>query len=196
MQGKLGGEKLFALVNNAGTGLAHKVSGEDIMTTNYDGTMNMTNAFLPMINPDGGRVVNVGSGAGPMYVKKQDEEAKQFWSNPNVTLDQLNAKVTELRTGATAMVCYGLSKAAVSSLTMVWAKQHPGIVWSSISPGFIDTAIVAGFGAKLSPKEGTVSIRHCLFSELKGNGFYYGSDAVRSPLSNTRNPGDPEYTGN
>ena len=34
----------------------------------------MTDAFLPMINSAEGRVVSVGSGAGPMWVCKLDEE--------------------------------------------------------------------------------------------------------------------------
>ena len=34
-----------------------------------------------------------------------------------------------------------------------------------------------------------------LFGDLEGNGFYYGSDAVRSPYHFMRNPGEPEYDG-
>ena len=45
------------------------------------------------------------------------------------------------------------------------------------------------------PEEGTVSILHCPFNELKGNGFFYGSDALRSPLHFMRDPGTPEYLG-
>ena len=53
----------------------------------------------------------------------------------------------------------------------------------------------AGFGAKLTPKEGTVSIRACLFNELPGNGLYYGSDGLRSPHHIGREPGTPAYDG-
>ena len=92
-------------------------------------------------------------------------------------------------------MAYGLSKALLSSFTQVFANSHPSIMSSSVSPGFIDTAICKGLGATKPPVEGTVSIRHCLFKELKGNGFYYGSDAVRSPLHFMRSPGEPEFTG-
>ena len=34
----------------------------------------MSDAFLPLLDPKEGRIVNVGSFAGPMYVKKQDED--------------------------------------------------------------------------------------------------------------------------
>ena len=60
----------------------------------------------------------------------------------------------------------------------------------------VDTALAADFGGnKKTPEEGTVSIRHCLFNELKGNGWYYGSDGLRSPLLTGRNPGEPAYDG-
>ena len=52
-----------------------------------------------------------------------------------------------------------------------------------------------GYGATKPPEEGTVSTMKCLFDELPGNGFYYGSDGVRSPLHFMRNPGEPEYDG-
>jgi NAD(P)-dependent dehydrogenase (short-subunit alcohol dehydrogenase family) len=91
---------------------------------------------------------------------------------------------------------YGLSKTGVSCLAMMYGLEHPTIWFSSISPGYIDTAIVSGWGGnKKQPSEGTVSIRHCLFSELKANGLFYGSDGLRSPMHQGRDPGTPEYTG-
>ena len=64
-----------------------------------------------------------------------------------------------------------------------------------VSPGFINTAMTKGYGATLQPEQGTVSIKHCLFNHLKGNGWYYGSDAIRSPLHFMRNPGEPAFEG-
>lgn len=76
------------------------------------------------------------------------------------------------------------------------ARQHPKLVFGTVSPGFIDTKLVAGFGAKLQPSEGTVSIRHVMFGDLAGkSGFYWGSDAKRSPLHVGRDPGTPEFQG-
>ena len=57
------------------------------------------------------------------------------------------------------------------------------------------TNMTRGYGATKPPEEGTVSTMKCLFDELPGNGFYYGSDGVRSPLHFMRNPGEPEYDG-
>ena len=55
--------------------------------------------------------------------------------------------------------------------------------------------MTAGYGASKTPEEGTVAIKHLLLGSLKGNGWYYGSDAVRSPYHFMRNPGEPEYDG-
>ena len=66
--------------------------------------------------------------------------------------------------------------------TAFLASTHPYLKINAVSPGFID-------------KQGTFSIRHCLFNDLNGNGWYYGSDAKRSPLHYMRNPGEPEFKG-
>ena len=81
---------------------------------------------------------------------------------------------------------------------MIAARENPNILCSSISPGFIETNMTAGIGEpndKGKPEEGTVSIRHCLFQQLEGNGWYYGSDGLRSPLDVPRDPGTPAYNG-
>lgn len=78
---------------------------------------------------------------------------------------------------------------------MLLAKTHPTLKINCLSPGFIQTAMTQGKGATLQPEQGTVSLLHCLFGELEGNGRYYGSDGVRSPLHVMRSPGDPPYDG-
>jgi hypothetical protein len=78
---------------------------------------------------------------------------------------------------------------------MLLSREHPSVLSTSCSPGFIDTPMTTGFGAKLSPDQGTVSLRHCLLAEGLGGGFYYGSDAKRSPMHVGRDPGQPEYDG-
>jgi hypothetical protein len=72
------------------------------------------------------------------------------------------------------------------------AKKYPYLKVNVISPGFISTNMTSRF-VGLKAELGTVSIRHCLFAELEGNGRMYGSDGLRSPLHKTRNPGTPEY---
>lgn len=195
----LGGGKLFALVNNAGIGLAASAGPEETVNTNFYGPKRMIDAFLPMISD---RVVNLGSGAGPGYVKKCPPVAQNALCTEPASfeaIEALLAKSEDNKTGlgseADGMKGYGPSKAMLTLYTMLLAKQHPEISFSCCSPGFIDTKLVAGFGATKPPEEGTVAIRKLLFEELGGNGWYYGSDCVRSPLHFMRNPGEPEYDG-
>eukprot|EP01052_Picozoa_sp_SAG31_P054500 SAG31_NODE_14542_length_800_cov_1.253923_2_plen_89_part_00 len=77
---------------------------------------------------------------------------------------------------------------------MVQAKKYPNLLCTSLSPGFIQTNMTEGFGARLSPEQGTVSLMRCLFGDVI-SGYYYGSDGLRSPLTVTRDPGTPEYQG-
>lgn len=201
----LAGSPLFAVVNNAGTGLAHGVKNADIVDTNLYGPKRVVDAFLPLMDQKaGGRIVNVGSGAGPMFLAKARKPLVEklmsrdtTWAQlDTIAQDELKTYTSEQEHGFSA---YGLSKSGLSTYTMILAKgfdeAKTPIVASCVSPGFIDTKIVSGFGAKKPPSEGTVSIKHCLFDELKGNGWYYGSDGVRSPLDSMRNPGEPAYEG-
>ena len=72
--------------------------------------------------------------------------------------------------------------------------MYPHLTCTSLSPGFVKTNMTAGWGAKRSPEQGTVSYIKCLFGEVVSGG-YYGSDGLRSPLTVARDPGMPEYEG-
>mmetsp|Transcript_26104 Transcript_26104/g.67162 ORF Transcript_26104/g.67162 Transcript_26104/m.67162 type:complete len:281 (-) Transcript_26104:311-1153(-) len=195
---RLGGDKLYAVVNNAGVGLQSQTSPEQVLNTNLLGPKRVCEAFTPLLSPAGGRIVNVGSGAGPMYVGKCPPEAQAFLCRPPESWEKIEAWAHGehgLGSASDSMGGYGLSKALLASYTMLFAKQHPELLVSVITPGFIDTKLTAGYGAPKTPEEGTTAIVHCLFAELEGSGFYYGSDAVRSPLHFMRNPGEPAYDG-
>ena len=92
-------------------------------------------------------------------------------------------------------VPYGLSKACLAAWTQQLAKLHPNIISSCMSPGFIDTAMTRGYGASKTPAEATPVITHALFADYGGNGWYFGSDSLRSPYHFMRNPGEPVYDG-
>lgn len=57
------GRTLDALVNNAGVGLQTSVGADAVLETNLRGCKRVFDTFLPLLRPDGGRVVNLGSGA-------------------------------------------------------------------------------------------------------------------------------------
>lgn len=196
--------KLTAIVNNAGTGLSHGSSDEMIMNVNVIGPKRVVDSFQSLLDPAGSRIVNVGSGAGPMYVNKQPTERMKKFLNENITWEEIQG---ELDRGCPesdpanmgGMGSYGLSKALLSSYTMLLAREleEKNVSAFCLTPGYIDTAITAGFGGGKPVEEGTVSIRHCLFeTKPEESGWFFGSDAKRSPLHFLRNPGDPVFDGN
>ena len=69
MKSALGGQKLFGLVNNAGTGLGHGTEDKDLLNTNVYGPKRVYDNFVSLMDPEKGRVVNIGSGAGPGFVR-------------------------------------------------------------------------------------------------------------------------------
>ena len=69
MKSALGNEKLFGLVNNAGTGLGHGTGDKDLFNTNVYGPKRVYDNFISLMDPEKGRIVNMGSGAGPGFVK-------------------------------------------------------------------------------------------------------------------------------
>jgi len=187
--------KLDAVVNNAGIGL--QTADGSIIDTNLHGVKRVVEAFLSLLRPDG-RIVNVGSGSGPSFVKSlgQTDDARAFLRCPNSWAD-IEKLVEKHRGGpADSMGGYGLSKAALTLYTMLLARDHPSLMVGIASPGFIATKMTAGYGATKEPQEGTVSLLYLLFAAGKeASGCYFGSDAVRSPLHFMRNPGEPAYDG-
>ena len=195
---KLNGSPLYGIVNNAGIGLNTANSG-DILTTNLYGPKRVSEQFLPLLDQNEGRIVNLGSGSGPMYTSGCSLEDKRILCSPSdsdsqVTWEYIEQHAKHNLNGSDA---YGLSKALLAAYTGLFARMHPHIKTSCVSPGFIDTQMTSGWGASKAPDQGTVAIMRCLLEEMgQGeNGWYYGSDGRRSPYHFMRNPGEPVYDG-
>jgi carbonyl reductase 1 len=211
---KLGSEKLYGVVNNAGLGTARQDMAA-ILDVNTRGMRRVCEAVRPLLSRDG-RVVNITSASGPSFVAKCDERRKRMFTNPAVTWAEIEAVMNEAVGIATARGdfaaaglgdgdAYGFSKACANAFTLEFARQHPELHVNACTPGFIETDMTrpyvegsgktaAEMGMK-SPAEGTRSPMHLLFGTLEGNGRYYGSDTLRSPLDRYRAPGSPAYAG-
>ena len=119
---------LDVLVNNAGISTAD-VSGPvalKVFDTNAIGLIRVTQASLSLlaksVNPV---VVNVSSALGSFWaVTKPDRRQFHFPS-----------------------VVYGASKAAVSMMTVQYAKTHPEIKFNAVEPGFTATELTPFSGA-------------------------------------------------
>ena len=95
---------------------------------------------------------------------------------------------------------YALSKAAVNYYTQLVARQTARLRVNACSPGYVLTDLTAGMGASKTPDESNCHVAplFLLFDEPPtppATAWYYGSDAVRSPLHFMRNPGEPAYDG-
>ena len=71
----MGDQKLYGLVNNAGTGIEHGVTDDVVINTNFYGPKRVCDNFMILMDQTSGRIVNVGSGAGPAFVDKISDVA-------------------------------------------------------------------------------------------------------------------------
>lgn len=213
---------LFGIVNNAG--IAAGAIG-DILNVNVRGVKRVDDAFLPLLDPTAGRIVQMSSGFASGCISRSSAERQAFFVDPSVSWERISGVLDEVEAckdsietlGISSGVGggYGLSKALLNSYTMHMAREHQNLKINSCSPGMIATDIMGSFlpwwvpvpnfvirflarklfGAK-TPDEGTVSTMYLLFDKnLQGNGYYYGSDGLRSPLDTYRAPGSPPYEG-
>lgn len=206
---------LYGIVNNAGIGLGN-FELMDVLQVNTYGIKRVCDAFLPLLEPNGGRIVNITSASGPNYVATCAKEQQELLTHPDVTWEQIDGYMTtclELKNSGDSFKskgmgdgnAYGISKACANAYTIALARSNPTLIVNACTPGFIETDLTmpyaqsrgvapAEMGMK-SPKEGTVSALHLLFDTPEGSGLYFGSDAKRSPLDRYRAPGSAPYTG-
>jgi carbonyl reductase 1 len=189
--------KLYAIVNNAGTGLSHGTSISEVLDTNVRGPRRVVDNFLPLLDPNVGRIINVGSGSGPNFVHDYltSPREKSRYVSP-MDRDEIEEEIMKVEKMNDSYAAYAGSKALLACYTMSLARQHPNLSTAILTPGYINTSMTKGGGATKLPRDGTVSLRKCLFDDLHHmSGYFWGSDGLRSPLHYLRNPGEPEYDG-
>jgi NAD(P)-dependent dehydrogenase (short-subunit alcohol dehydrogenase family) len=120
---------LDVLVNNAGISTTADVTGQvalRVFDTNAIGLIRVTQAALPLLElSENPVVVNVSSALG------------SFWAVTNPERRQFHFP----------SIVYGSSKAAVSMLTVQYAKTFPGIKFNAVEPGFTATDLTPFSGA-------------------------------------------------
>jgi len=207
---------LYGIVNNAGIGNSVD-SLEKIMQVNTFGPKRVCDAFIPLLNSSHGRIVNVTSASGPIFLSGCSDVTKKLLTNPEITWAEIQDYVDKCIDAITknkissfhdsrAGSAYGFSKACTNAYTMFLAGQYQNLTVNACTPGFIETDMTrpmavsdgktpAEMGMK-SPEEGALASVFLLMGNPEGSGHYYGSDCLRSPIDRYRSPGDPPYTGN
>lgn len=188
------GGSLYGIVNNAGIGVGFGV--QEVMNVNYFGVRRVNEAFANLMERPGGRIVNVGSAAGPSFVESlEDGDLKQKLTKPWIIQGGI-AELDEIARNINTKDGYFSSKALLNAYTMLHAKLEKELIINSCSPGWILTDLTKGTGATNPPSKGAVSSVWALMSKdiaVLPSGRYYGSDCIRSPLHYYRGPGEAPY---
>lgn len=120
---------LDVLVNNAGISATADITGPialQVFDTNVIGFIRVTQGALPLLEQsENPVVVNVSSALG------------SFWAVTNPERRQFHFP----------SIVYGSSKAAVSMLTVQYAKSFPAIKFNAVEPGFTATDLTPFSGA-------------------------------------------------
>ncbi len=153
---------LDVLVNNAGISSA-EVDGPSalrVFDTNAIGVIRVTQAALPLLERSANPVVvNVSSALG------------SFWAVTNPERRQFHFP----------SIVYGASKAAVSMLTVQYAKRYPHIKFNAVEPGFTATDLTPMSGAGQPVQDGAaVMVRMaCLGADGPTGTFQEGGSTLK-----------------
>ena len=200
---------LYGIINNAGIG-SSSIGLEPTLQVNTWGIQRVCEAFIPLLEASG-RIVNVTSAAGPNFVEAADDMTRNMLTDPKVPWDAIEEYmkrcISESKDSASTTSglgnAYGLSKACANALTLILARENPGLTINACTPGFIETDMTRPFaesqgktasemGMK-TPEQGSSASTFLMMGEVSGSGKYFGSDCLRSPLDRYRSPGDPPY---
>jgi NAD(P)-dependent dehydrogenase (short-subunit alcohol dehydrogenase family) len=140
---------LDVLINNAGVSSA-TVDGPTalrVFDTNAVGIIRVTQAALPLLEKSTNPVVvNVSSALG------------SFWAVTNPDRRQFHFP----------SIVYGASKAAVSMLTVQYAKSYPAIKFNAVEPGFTATELTPFSGAGQPVEKGAEVIVRMALIDIDG----------------------------
>lgn len=168
IQAKYG--RLDILVNNAGIvdtqdgppSLAAPQAVRRIMETNFIGTLEVTQAMLPLLRKSvAGRIVNVSSSLGSLALNG-DQNSKFY---------------------AVRLTGYNASKAALNMLTVLLAQELRGtsIVVNSVSPGHVKTDL-NGHQAEIEVEEGAkLPVEYALSGDNPASGQFIETPNTQIP---------------
>jgi len=152
--------KLSVLINNAGI-----LDGSDVIKTNYQGVVNVTNAFLPLLLEGASKsndedndtatlpcIIATSSSAGTRFMASLPQHQSQILLSEELTIDTLTTKINELA-NEKDVDKYSLSKCAVNCHTQIIARKYKDRLNAiAVSPGFTNTGMCVNYTGKRQPK--------------------------------------------
>ena len=148
LEAKFGKSCLHGIVNNAGRGGG---TIHEVLTLNVRGPQRVDEAFIPLLDQEQGRIVQMSSGAASGCVSRSSPEKTALFCDPHVTWEQIEGFMLEVEAYphgvkdfeangiGVQMGAYGLSKALLNTYTLYLAREHPKLRVNSCSPGMIAT---------------------------------------------------------
>ena len=150
------GEKpppLYAIVNNAGIASSNVA---ETLNVNVRGPKRVDDAFLPLLDPSCGRIVQMSSGAASGCVSRSSAEKQALFTDQTITWARISSLMEEASAYTNGAAdfeangigtpmsagAYGLSKALLNSYTICAAREHPKLKINSCSPGMIATDFI------------------------------------------------------
>lgn len=163
---------------------------QNLLKTNYYGTLSMMKAFLPMLRT-GGRMVNVASEDGELSLYSPPIQQAFISASKNsipactALVEDFVASVKERRQEPegwpVAAYGYALSKAGVIAATKVIAmepeKNGGKVSVNACCPGFVNTEMTRGHGV-LSPDEGAKTPVLLALGDLNGVSGKFWKDGI------------------
>ncbi|OQE43706.1 hypothetical protein PENCOP_c003G08861 [Penicillium coprophilum] len=180
------------LINNAG--IYHfqenitAAQRQETLDVNYRGTLNICQAFLPIMHK-GGRIVNISSQSGQLKYFHPRLQAR--FLHPDLKFSELNDLVDGyLRSAeqhnATASgwppLAYFTSKAALNSATRILARENPHLLINCCCPGWVGTSLGAQAGQppKSVEQGARIPLRLAIGEIEQISGRYWANDSVAS----------------
>eukprot|EP00798_Chlamydomonas_sp_ICE-L_P016922 gene16922-23190_t len=174
---------LYGIINNAGVASG---SLKEILERTCE-------AFIPMLDPSKGRIVNIASASGPNFVVKCSEERQKFFLNPDITWEQIEGVMKE------ALSVPEDSGEGLMNEALAILEDAGEEAWAVL--GWIETDLTKAMAAAAGktaadmgmkqPEDGAFAPVALMMGD--GRGGYYGSDKLRSLLDCYRSPGYPPY---
>ncbi|KAJ5504544.1 hypothetical protein N7463_007418 [Penicillium fimorum] len=180
------------LINNAGLYYFQEnitmAQCQETLDVNYRGTLNICQAFLPIMRK-GGRIVNISSQSGQL--KYFHPRLRARFLSPNLNLSKLDDLAEEyIRSAdhytATASgwppLAYFTSKAALNSVTRILARENTKLLINCCCPGWVGTPLGAQAGQppKSVEQGARIPLRLAIGEIEQISGRYWANDSVAS----------------